>query len=166
MGVPCPGLHLRTEVASSALRHLTAALRLLSYGWVDMANFQFCNSASVCSCMLLPARRCCPKRRGGALRGDGAALYPMVLTAPQLPLAQLPPLYEPGTPPRELEMPPREPERLGGREPVMEGLADPQLPLVQGVLLMQALPVQPPGVYVTVVPQFPLHDDDWPAHCE
>ena len=29
---------------------------------------------------------------------------------------------------------------------MMEGLADPQLPLVQGVLLMQALPVQPPGV--------------------
>ncbi len=31
-------------------------------------------------------------------------------------------------------------------DPVMEGFADPQLPLVQGVLLMQALPVQPPGV--------------------
>ena len=53
---------------------------------------------------------------------------------------------------------------LGTREPVMDGLADPQLPLVQGVLLMQELPVQPPGVYVTVVPQFPLHDEDWPAH--
>ena len=46
----------------------------------------------------------------------------------------------------------------------MEGLAEPQLPLVQGTLLMQALPVQPPGVYVTVVPQFPLQDEDWPAH--
>ena len=53
---------------------------------------------------------------------------------------------------------------LGTREPVMEGLADPQLPLVQGVLLMQAFPVQPPGVYVTVVPQLPLHEEDWPAH--
>ena len=70
------------------------ALRLLSYGWVDMA-------ASRSAFRPLSARACCwlhaavlggAAECGAALRliMTGRALYPMLLTAPQLPLLQPP----------------------------------------------------------------------------